>query len=54
MTQTDLHSLVSDSAGQARTTTLSRENGLHTLLLYLNAANGFQSIKRAVPLPCIA
>jgi quercetin dioxygenase-like cupin family protein len=37
MTQTDLHSLVSDSAGLSRTTTLSRENGLRTLLLHLNA-----------------
>ncbi|MDQ2776735.1 MAG: hypothetical protein M3Y57_17720 [Acidobacteriota bacterium] len=37
MTQTDLHPFVSDSAGLARTTPLSRENGLRTLLLHLNA-----------------
>ncbi len=37
MTQTDLHSFISDSAGLPRTTTLSQERGLRTLLLHLNA-----------------
>lgn len=37
ITQTDLQPFISDSAGLGRTTTLSRENGLRTLLLHLNA-----------------
>jgi quercetin dioxygenase-like cupin family protein len=37
MTQTDVQPFVSDSAGLPRTTTLSRENGLRTLLLHLKA-----------------
>ena len=37
MTQTDLQPFISDSARLGRTTTLSRENGLRTLLLHLNA-----------------
>lgn len=36
MTQTDLHAFLGDS-GLARTTTLSRESGLRTLLLHLSA-----------------
>ena len=37
MTHADLHSLLSDTAGLGRTTTLFRENGLRTLLLHLKA-----------------
>jgi len=37
VTETDLHCVISDSAGLARTTTLSRENGLRTLLMHLKA-----------------
>jgi quercetin dioxygenase-like cupin family protein len=37
MTQTDLQDFVSNRAGLPRTTTLSRESGLRTLLLHLNA-----------------
>ena len=37
MTQTDLHAFVSDSLGLSRTITLSRDNGLRTLLLHLKA-----------------
>lgn len=37
MSPTDLGTLVGDSTGLARTTTLFRENGLRGLLLHLNA-----------------
>lgn len=37
MTQTNLHFILSESAGLPRTTTLARENGLRTLLLHLGA-----------------
>ena len=37
MTQADVRSFLSDTAGLARTTTLFRENGLRTLLLHLKA-----------------
>jgi quercetin dioxygenase-like cupin family protein len=37
MTQIDLRTFVNDSSRLSRTTTLSRENSLRTLLLHLNA-----------------